>query len=446
MLWRHLCLVRAWSAAGLLITSFFGAAALAGEPEEPAPKVVSQTVALFDAEKAGDLKVEARGHGQEQVHLAFKNLSSKRLNVVVPPGLVAASTTGQAAGGRGGLQSMGVGAPGNPAGAFGQFKNDGQTTGLRSIAVEDESASRSIAVPPGQTVEINLPSVCLNFGLPSPTARDRLVLKDVDDYSRDPRVRKALRSLATYGTSHGVAQAVMWKLCNNLPFDTMMAQAGKVINVQEIALAARFVEAVEASNDDTLVDPAYLSEARLFVDVQSDAGLATEAIRLGKALDGLRMLGLPARVVEAGQLPDTSGPALLVNVYLGASQKGETRGKVMLSHRTLDGNWAPIGRASLVDGSKVTVLDGAGLARALDHAIAAAMVTAKPARRAVGSTTLRVENHLPFTIGTVVLRTGHSSGAAGMTYDGIGIGPGRAGTATVQAPGATVDRITLNGL
>ncbi len=49
-------------------------------------------------------------------------------------------------------------------------------------------------------------------------------LMDVDDYTKDPRVRTALRSLATYGTSHGVAQAVMWNVCNDLPFQTMLEQ------------------------------------------------------------------------------------------------------------------------------------------------------------------------------------------------------------------------------
>ena len=85
---------------------------------------------------------------------------------------------------------------------------------------------------------------------------------DVDEYSSNPRVRKALRSLATYGTSLGVAQAVMWRVCNDLPFETMAEQTGKVMNIHEIALAARFVEALDASSTGELVDPAALVRAR----------------------------------------------------------------------------------------------------------------------------------------------------------------------------------------
>src|SRR5262249_40497075 len=96
MFWRHLCLARAWSAAGLLMSSMFGAVAFA-EPDDPAPttETVVQTVKVLAARQAGDLAVELRGHGQDQVRMVLRNTSSKRLNVVIPPGLVAASAAGQ---------------------------------------------------------------------------------------------------------------------------------------------------------------------------------------------------------------------------------------------------------------------------------------------------------------------------------------------------------------
>ena len=74
-----------------------------------------------------------------------------------------------------------------------------------------------MTVPAGQKVDLDIPAVCLNFGLPTPTPRDKFRLMDVDDYSKDVRVRKALRCLATLGTSHGTAQAAMWRVCNKRP-------------------------------------------------------------------------------------------------------------------------------------------------------------------------------------------------------------------------------------
>ena len=123
------------------------------------------------------------------------------------------------------------------------------TAGFRSIAPTGASRPCTVTVPVGQRVEIAIPAVCLNYGMPTPTPRDKFELMDVNDYSRDPRVRKALRSLATLGTSHGVAQATMWHLCNGVPFEFMGSSKGKVVNVHEVALAARFVAAVDASGD-----------------------------------------------------------------------------------------------------------------------------------------------------------------------------------------------------
>ncbi len=310
MLWRHLWLVRAWSAAGLLTCTTFGASALA-EPEEPAPAAgdVTKTVRILEARQAGDLALDVRGHGQETVRVAIQNKSDKRLNVILPPGLVATSALGQGGrgGGGGGFQSMGLGAVGNRAGGFGQFQNGTSESGFQSIPVTviDEKPARAVTVPVGKTVELNLPSVCLNYGLPTPTPRDRFELVDVDQYSQNPRVRKALRSLATYGTSHGTAQAVMWNVCNNLPFEFMGEQTTKIMNVHEIALAARFVEGLDASgsNPTGLVDPAYLTEARIFVQIQGDGALAKEAERLNPAsltVPGCYRPAGPRRVRERG--------------------------------------------------------------------------------------------------------------------------------------------------
>ena len=136
--------------------------------------------------------------------MTLKNTSAKRLNVVLPPGLVASSAAGQAGGG-GGFQSMGLGAVSNRPGSFGQFRpataeRARLPLGRRHGADEPTTA---VAVPAGQTVELTVPAVCLNFGVRTPNARDKFELVDVDDYTTDPRVRKALRSLATFGTSQG---------------------------------------------------------------------------------------------------------------------------------------------------------------------------------------------------------------------------------------------------
>ena len=39
-----------------------------------------------------------------------------------------------------------------------------------------------------------------------------------------------------------------------------------------------------------------------------------------------------------------------------------------------------------------------------------------------------------------------SSGSVAVPYTGVGIGPARAGLVSIEAPGGTVDRVTLTGL
>jgi len=462
MLWRHLWLVRAGLAAGLISGLMFIGASTAfaqtGRPAVPDPEpssvpagVATETVNLLEASKAADLDVVARGHGQDHVSVTIRNRSARRLNVIVPPGLVAASTVGQgaggAAGGRGGLQSMGLGSVANRDGAFGEFRGTAGTGGLQSVGTAEESRSRLVTVPVGETISFTLPSVCLNYGLPTPTPRNTFRLMDVDEYSSNPRVRMALRSLATYGTSQGVAQAVMWRVCNDLPFEMMAEQTGKVMNLHEIALAARFVDALDTSRSSGLVDPAALSGSRIFVQVRGDGSLAREARRLADQLDGLRILGLPLQLVESEELPAAAAPALYLNVVLTDSKAGETRGRIVVSSCSQTDAWLPLGKVSFRDNSSISVLDGAALSRAIDRAIAAGFVTVKPARRTLGTTTLKVENRLPFTVSSLVVKAGTSSGAPSVPFDCVGVGPARSALLPIQAATASVvERVELNGL
>jgi hypothetical protein len=362
------------------------------------------------------------------------------LNIVLPPGLVGAIATGQPG------QSIGISPPTNRVGAFGQFRAAPGEAGFRSVAVAGDEASGAVAVPAGKTIDLALPGVCLNFGLRTPTADDEFQLMDVEQYTADPRIRKALRSLSTLGTTQAVAQAAMWRVCNGVPFEVMAAKHSKAMNVHEIALASRFVEALDASGSSDLVDPAYLTEARLFVHIQGEGVLAADAKRLGDGLDGLRLMGLPVRVVNGDEAPKASAPAMFLKVTLTGSTTGETRGRVVAMHAATAGKWQPLGKTSFIEGSSAAVIDAPALAKALDHALASQFVSARPVRRTKGSTVLKVENRLPFTLAHVMVRTGESSGAPIVTIEGLGIGPARTAAAPIQAANGVIERVELNGL
>jgi hypothetical protein len=411
--------------------------------------VATATVDVLKGSRSGDLAVEAHGQGQDKVRLSIKNQSKRRLNVIIPPGLVAASKTAQGAGGGRGPQSMGLGAVNSRDGAFGGFAAApaAAQAGLRSIPVSDENATGRVTVPVGETITLSVPAVCLNYGLKPPTARDTFILEDVSDFSNDPRVAKALRSLATFGTSIGVAQAAMWRVCNDLPFDTMIQEAGKVFNVQEVALAMRFVELLDASESPELVDISSLKDSRIFIRVRGEGKLATDAKRISGQLDGLKLMGLPVQATTADTVPNATAPALFLNVMLTDSKTGETRGRVALSTCSEPNAWVPVGRVAFRDNSSIAVLDGLRLVQTLDEVVSSNLVTVKPVRHSVTSTTIKVENRLPFTISKMVVRAGNSSGAPAVPFDGLGVGPAKSALLSLQASTASmVEHVELNGL
>jgi hypothetical protein len=151
--------------------------------------------------------------------------------------------------------------------------------------------------------------------------------------------------------------------------------------------------------------------------------------------------------VDSEELPAADAPALFLNVILTDAKVGETKGAIVVSSCTEPGAWVPLGKVAFRENSSVSVFDGAGLSRAIDRSIAAAFVTVKPAKRTLGSTTLRVENRLPFTISSLVVKAGSSSGAPSVPFDSVGVGPGRSALLPIQAASASVvERVELNGL
>jgi len=337
MLKRHL----GWflAPAGLLSVAVLtlGLAAPSRAGDDSAPPL-PETVKILDASQAGDLSVTVRGQGEDRVRFTVKNKSKKRLNVIIPPGLVASAGLGQG----GGFQSMGLGVPTDSPGAFGAFRPTTSSPGFQSMPVAPEG----LAVSPGQTVEFFVPSVCLNYGIATPTPKNVFRLMDVDDYTPDARVRKALRSLSTIGTSQGVAQAVMWHVANGMTLEQLASNGAKYLNSFELAQAARFVQALDGSGASDLVEPAYFQQDRVLVRIVGEGLQAKDAKRLSEELYGARILGLPARVV-GNEEPLNRPGTILLNVVLSSSKAGQTAARVNLRHASAFGSWDYLGVADI---------------------------------------------------------------------------------------------------
>ncbi len=204
MLWRHLCLVRAWSAAGLpsgmmllggsiaTAQSPAAPAATRAEPSAPPAEVTTETVDLLRGRQGGrpDRGRTRPGTGQGP-------FDPRTIRTKSPAQRDRAARAGRGEQGRPGRR-RGRRRPRNAEhrawarwrnreGAFGEFQADAPRAGLRSIPTTGEPPSRSVAVPAGESVDLTITGVCLNYGLPAPTGRDKLTVMDVDEYTTDPR-------------------------------------------------------------------------------------------------------------------------------------------------------------------------------------------------------------------------------------------------------------------
>ena len=425
---RHLGLM----SLAAMAAGFAPLLARAGEGLAP-----TETVRILDAKAAGDLAVTVRGAGEDRVKFTLENKTTKRLNVVIPPGLVAASATGQ------GFQSMGLGRPNGTPGAFGEFQGGATgNAGFRSVPAIAPDAE-GVAISPGQTLEFHVPSVCLNFGVATPTSKNVFNLVDVDDYAKDVRVRKALKSLATLGTSQPVAQAVMWSVCNGLTFEQLATQKNAPINTFELAQAARFLEALDASSGD-LVESVYVQQSRIVVHVEGADALSGDAVRLARDLEDAKLLGLPVRVVDdLKDLPARPGTVAL-HVALVGSRAGSTTIRVAVRSAPAFGEWKPVGEFDTRIDSSVNELKGNTLAANLDRAIARNFVTVTVAKRTTATTMFKVTNRLPMTLTGVTVRAGKAGDL--VTVDAQGISPMRSVLVPVPAATAVVDHIEVNGL
>ena len=197
--------------------------------------------------------------------------------------------------------------------------------------------------------------------MPTPNAKNIFELKDVESYSPDVRVRRALKSLATLGTSQTVAQAAMWHVCNGMSLDQLARQDVVAFNAHELAQAARFIEALDTSSSD-LVDPAYFQNGRLVVRLGGEGLTAKDAKRLAGELDGVRMIGLPVKVVADLDNLEARPGTVLLTAAIVASKPGMTSTRVTVRAASANGEWQPLGQFDARSASAVSDLKAADLA------------------------------------------------------------------------------------
>lgn len=80
------------------------------------------------------------------------------------------------------------------------------------------------SVPPGETVQIPMNSVCLEHGKPAPMPRMTYVLRRVEDKYDDDALQRLLENYDPQKTDRKVMQAAAWHLAGGMSWNTLAAK------------------------------------------------------------------------------------------------------------------------------------------------------------------------------------------------------------------------------
>ena len=131
-----------------------------------------------------------------------------------------------------------------------------------------------------------------------------------------------------------------------------------------------------------------------------------------------------------------------------AGQSGETKGKIGLSESDDSGRWAPapFGKTSFVENAARRIRRGGTGPAPWIVRSRRPSCSVKPAGHSTSATTLKVENRLPFTLATVEVKAGTSSGSPTVPFAGLGHCTWSVGRGLRFRPGGKVEHVELNGL
>ena len=341
----------------------------------------------------------------------------------------------------GGGMGGGMGGGGMGGGMGGGGMGGGMMGGMGGMRSVAEAGPPQAVIRAGQsrrllTRLVSLEAPQADARVAMPPKGERLKLMGVAQGSDDPRVRAALTGLAAEHAPANLAQLVMWRVADKLPWETI-AQSAPWANEHELALARRFVARLDAdakgSGDETALHVAV-------------TGPGAEV--LAATLADQVMLGLKAR---AGVPERPEGPALACRVHLAPGARGDATVTVLASD-SAGSAWEPQGKFTLpVARDEAGKLKPAAVADALAEGVLNRLVrvqvtraTREPARGKLAYR-VRIDNDSPLLLHGLAV-----AGAGKKAPEGVALGmmnlsvaPRRATNLAVTAE--MVDRLGLKG-
>jgi len=260
-------------------------------------------VPLFDGMETGQFQVRIAPTDAHKSNVLIANTTAETLNVALPKAAVGVHVLPQLNGGffnqqgnlfgnnqnqpgnnqNGAMNAItnlaqSVGGPMQPTGVLNIGSNQNTLPGNGFSSVPSEWAEKIdtsqyggfAAVPPGKTIQLQMRTVCLNYGRPEPHSSLPYRLVSIEKYTTDPVL---VELLETYSPriDQQVMQATAWHVANNLNWDQiaqlpdrrLVGTSAKLFTVRQVQTAKSFLQEVEkeAAKRPTL-QPAQVAAAR----------------------------------------------------------------------------------------------------------------------------------------------------------------------------------------
>jgi len=264
---------------------------------------------------------------------------------------------------------------------------------------------------------VSLSTPDLEQGLTLPEQGEKLRIVSLGQTNLSALAQKALKRLATAKAPTSLSQLVMWRVSAGLDWDTISQLSEKWANDYELTLAMDFVDHLE-----TLPQA---ETGRILLQVTgSDTASEATAAEMGKAIQGITLLGLQVQVGEIPEQPEA--PSVACRVRLTAT---DAMVQVASSDKSAK-NWGLLGKFSLptaaVKGKIDTVKFVDGLAEGILNRLVRTQLTRGPREKGKETFKLRIDNASPLILnGLAVLGTENKDDVIPRVLSGIALSPRR---------------------
>ncbi len=188
----------------LLVSVSSLTAAKRDTPEKPTP------VPLFEAVAAKQVEVGVIPRDSTRMTVQIKNIGNQPLTIQLPPAFAAVPVLAQQPG------------PFN----FPPLANQPQNNLPQAVGAGNNQQRQFpfFNVPPGKTVKVRVPCVCLEHGKPDPRPLHPYELKPLDSVTTKPEVAGLLSLLAREAYSQKLIQLAIWHVENDMSWEELAGQ------------------------------------------------------------------------------------------------------------------------------------------------------------------------------------------------------------------------------